>query len=228
MRLHDHDGILLPTLPAIVAAEHAGLAKEVGDRVLQLALETLGSWPAWMSVAVNVSARELTGDGFRRRVENVLRRNDVDPRRLVLEITESSILHADRSALGALEALRSAGVRVAIDDFGTAYATLQNLTVLPVDLLKVDSSFTAGLSRDRAATAVIQGVITMAKAMDVPCIIEGIETQGQLDALLGQGVLGQGWLWGKPEGRDVTPSIPRQRQGIAGPRLSPSSSTRDT
>ncbi len=218
MRLHDQDGNLLPTLPAIIAAEHAGLAQEVGDRVLQLALETLGTWPSWMSVAVNVSARELTGDDFRRRVENALRRNGADPDRLVLEITESSMLHADRSALGALEALRSAGVRVAIDDFGTAYATLQNLTVLPVDLLKVDASFTAGLSRDRAATAVIQGVITMAKAMDVPCIIEGIETQAQLDALVGQGVLGQGWLWGKPEGKDVTPSIPRQRRGVAGLR----------
>lgn len=96
----------------------------------------------------------------------------------------------------------------------------------PVDLLKVDASFTAGLSRDRAATAVIQGVITMAKAMDVPCMIEGIETQRQLDALLGQGILGRGRLWGKPEGKDATPSIPRPRQATAPPRPVPSGPTR--
>lgn len=211
MRLHDQDGHLLPTLPAIMAAEQAGLAQEVGDRVLDLALATLGTWPTHMTVAVNVSARELTGDGFRQRVEAALRRHGVDPARLVLEITESSILHAGRSSLGALQALRERGVRVAIDDFGTAYATLANLTVLPVDLLKVDASFTSGLTSNRAAAAVIHGVITMADAMGVPCIVEGIETQAQHDALLGLGVRGQGWLWGKPKGRETTPSVSSPR-----------------
>ncbi len=206
MRLVDAAGRLLPTLPAVMAAEQAALAPQLGDRVLDLAMEALRSWPSHMSLAVNVSARELTGDAFRQRVEDALRRHEVDPARLMLEVTESSIMNAGRSSLGALQALRERGVRVAIDDFGTAYATLQNLTVLPVDVIKVDASFTAGLGRDRTATAVIRGVITMADAMDVPCIIEGIETQSQHDALLGLGVQGQGWLWGKPRGREVTPS----------------------
>ena len=169
------------------------------------------TWPAHMTIAVNVSARELTGNRFRERVEEALERHDVDPTRLVLEVTESSILQAGRSSLGALQALRERGVRIAIDDFGTAYATLQNLTVLPVDVIKVDGSFTAGLDHDRTATAVVHGILTMAGAMGVPCIVEGIETQSQHDALVGLGVHGQGWLWGKPRGREVTPSVPNQR-----------------
>jgi diguanylate cyclase (GGDEF)-like protein/PAS domain S-box-containing protein len=207
MRLTSRDGRLLPTLPLIVAAEQAGLAERIGDRVLQLALEALRSWPAHMTVAVNVSARELTGRDFRSRVEQALRRHDVDPKRLVLEITESSILRAGPSALSDLEKLRQRGVRVAIDDFGTAYATLQNLTVLPVDVLKVDSSFTAGLPQQKTHTAVVHGIVSMAYEMDVPCIIEGVETEAQLAALRGMSVYGQGWLWGQPRAGDVTPSV---------------------
>lgn len=229
MRLRDQDGHLLPTLPAILAAEQAGLAQDVGDRVLDLALATVHSWPTHMTVAVNVSARELTGDGFRQRVEAALRRHGVDPARLVLEITESSILHAGRSSLGALQALRERGVRVAIDDFGTAYATLANLTVLPVDVLKVDGSFTSGLTNSRASAAVIHGIITMADAMGVPCVIEGIETQAQHDALLGLGVRGQGWLWGKPRGREVAPSVhsPRSARTDASVAALPTASMSD-
>jgi diguanylate cyclase (GGDEF)-like protein/PAS domain S-box-containing protein len=220
MRLHDETGRLLPTLPAIMAAEQAGLASELGDRVMELALDASHDWPAHMTIAVNVSARELTGNRFRERVEEALGRHDVDPTRLVLEVTESSILQAGRASLGALQALRELGVRIAIDDFGTAYATLQNLTVLPVDVIKVDASFTAGLDHDRTATAVVHGILTMAEAMEVPCIVEGIESQSQHDALVGLGVHGQGWLWGKPRGREVTPSVPNQRAGPAPTRVS--------
>jgi EAL domain-containing protein (putative c-di-GMP-specific phosphodiesterase class I) len=159
-----------------------------------------------MTVAVNVSAREITGRDFRSRVEDGLQRHDVDPARLVLEITESSILHAGPSALRELDRLRGLGVRVAIDDFGTAYATLQNLTTLPVDALKVDASFTAGLPDEKVHTAVVHGIASMAFEMDVPCIVEGIETAAQLRALRGMSVQGQGWLWGQPLGSGQLPT----------------------
>ncbi|MGB8649262.1 MAG: EAL domain-containing protein [Mycobacteriales bacterium] len=207
LRLTDRDGRALPTLPSIVAAEQAGLAERVGDRVLQLALQAVKTWPTHMSVAVNISARELTGRDFGSRVLQALDRNDVDPSRLVLEITESSILRAGPSALNDLAELRQQGVRVAIDDFGTAYATLQNLTVLPVDVLKIDSTFAAGLPAQKAHTAVVHGVISMAYELDVPCVVEGIETDVQLDALRGMSVHGQGWLWGQPRSGDVIPAV---------------------
>lgn len=207
MRLSNAEGRLMPTLPAIVAAEVAGLAEGIGDRVLHLALGTARNWPSHMSLAVNVSARELTGRDLRNRVEEALRRHDFDPARLVLEITESSILRAGPSALAELERLRQQGVRVAIDDFGTAYATLRNLTILPVDVLKVDASFTAGLPHERTHTAIVHGVASMAFELDIPCIVEGVETEAQLAAIRGMAVQAQGWYWGMPQGPGSIPMI---------------------
>ena len=205
MRLSNAEGRLLPTLPAVVAAEAAGLAELLGDRVLHLALGEARTWPEHMTLAVNISARELTGRDLRSRVEQALQRHDFDPARLILEITESSILSAGPSALAELEKLRERGVRVAIDDFGTAYATLANLTTLPVDVLKVDMSFTAGLPHQRTHTAIVHGIASMAYELDIPCIIEGVETDMQLDAIRGMSVQAQGWFWGKPQGPGTHP-----------------------
>jgi diguanylate cyclase (GGDEF)-like protein/PAS domain S-box-containing protein len=207
MRLTNAEGRVLPTLPAIVAAEAAGLADAVGDRALHLALGAARSWPGHMSLAVNISARELTGPDLRRRVEGALQRHDFDPARLILEITESSILRAGPSALADLEKLRQRGVKVAIDDFGTAYATLANLTILPVDVLKVDTSFTAGLPHQRTHTAIVHGIASMAYDLDIPCVIEGVETDAQLAAIRGMAVLAQGWIWGKPQGPEAIPML---------------------
>jgi diguanylate cyclase (GGDEF)-like protein/PAS domain S-box-containing protein len=207
LRLSNAEGRLMPTLPAIVAAEVAGLAEAVGDRVLDLALDAARTWPAHMSLAVNISSRELTGRDLRNRVEQALHRHDFDPARLVLEITESSILRAGPSALAELERLRQQGVRVAIDDFGTAYATLRNLTILPVDVLKVDASFTAGLPHQRTHTAIVHGIASMAFELDIPCIVEGVETEAQLMAIQGMAVHAQGWYWGMPKGPGSIPML---------------------
>ena len=207
MRLSNAEGRILPTLSAIAAAETAGLAESLGDRVLHLALDAARTWPEHMTLAVNISARELTGRDLRSRVEQALQRHDFDPARLVLEITESSILSAGPSALAELEKLRQRGVRVAIDDFGTAYATLQNLTTLPVDVLKVDTSFTAGLPHQRIHTAIVHGIASMAFELDIPCIVEGVETDAQLAAIRGMSVQAQGWLWGQPQGPGRVPVL---------------------
>jgi len=207
MRLRGPDGNLLPTLASVVAAEAAGLAELLGDRVLDLALGEASTWPQHMSVAVNISARELTGRDLRSRVEQALDQHNFDPARLILEITESSILSAGPSALTELARLRSRGVRVAIDDFGTAYATLTNLTTLPVDVLKVDMSFTAGLPHQRTHTAIVHGIASMAFELDIPCIIEGVETHTQLDAIRGMSVQAQGWYWGRPQGPGHIPTL---------------------
>jgi len=207
MRLKNADGRLMPTLPTIVAAEAAGLAEVLGDRILHLALGAACSWPTNMTLAVNISARELTGRDLRIRVEQALQRHHFDPARLVLEVTESSILSAGPSALAELEKLRQRGVRVAIDDFGTAYASLANLTTLPVDLMKVDTSFTAGLPHQRTHTAIVHGIASMAYELDIPCVIEGVETDLQLAAIRGMAVQAQGWFWGKPQGPGSIPTL---------------------
>jgi diguanylate cyclase (GGDEF)-like protein/PAS domain S-box-containing protein len=205
MRLHDANGRLLPTLPAVMAAEAAGLASALGDRVLARSLRAARRWPAELSVAVNVSARELTSTDLRPRIERALSKYELAPNRLILEITESSVIGAGPSALRELERLRAQGVRIAIDDFGTAYATLANLTLLPVDILKVDASFTAGLPTLPTHTAIVHGVASMAFELGIPCIVEGVETVEQLDALRGLAVHAQGWLWGQPTAEDLIP-----------------------
>ena len=205
MRLRDANGRLLPTLPAVMAAEAAGLASALGDWVLARSLRAARLWPATMSVAVNVSARELTSDSLAGRIERALDTYEVAPSRLVLEITESSVMSAGPSALRELERLRSQGVKIAIDDFGTAYATLANLTLLPVDILKVDASFTAGLPSMPAHTAIVHGIASMAFELGIPCIVEGVETVEQLNALRGLTVHAQGWLWGQPTVEDQIP-----------------------
>ena len=207
LRLRDSTGRLLPTLPAVIAAEGAGLAEALSDRVLNLALGAACTWPQNLSVAINISARELTGKVLRDRIEGALARHAFDPTRLILEITETSILSAGPAALAELEKLRQQGVRVAIDEFGTAYATLQNLTKLPVDALKVDAAFTAGLPDQRTHAAIVHGIASMAIELNIPCIVEGVETEAQLAALKGLAVLAQGWLWGSPQGPEHVPTI---------------------
>jgi len=207
MRLSNAHGRLLPTLPSVVAAEAAGLAELLGDRVLHLAMSEASTWPEHLTLAVNISARELTGRDLRSRIEQALTRHSFNPARLILEITESSILSAGPSALAELETLRKQGVKVAIDDFGTAYATLANLTTLPVDVLKVDMSFTAGLPHQRAHTAIVHGIASIAFELDIPCVIEGVETNVQLEAIRGMSVQAQGWVWGKPQGPGHVPAL---------------------
>lgn len=207
LRLRSADGRLLPTLPAIVAAEEAGLAEQIGDRVLDLALSEVSTWPGSLTIAVNISARELTSRNLSARVEKVLQRYGMDPHQLVLEITETSILRAGPAALAELEALRSIGVRVALDDFGTGYATLQNLISLPVDVVKIDAEFTAGFPGERSHSAVVHGIASMARAMGIPCIVEGVETAEQHEALRGMGLYAQGWLFGESRGPGHVPEM---------------------
>lgn len=207
MRLRDAQGRLLPTLPAVMAAEAGGFAAALSERVLARSLRAARLWPTELSVSVNVSARELSNTDLRPRIERALEKYEVSPDRLILEITESAVIAAGPSALRELEQLRDLGIRIAIDDFGTAYATLANLTLLPVDILKVDASFTAGLPALPAHTAIVHGVASMAYELNIPCIVEGVETQEQLDALQGLTVHAQGWLWGQPTPEDYIPRV---------------------
>ncbi|RYY46401.1 MAG: EAL domain-containing protein [Actinomycetales bacterium] len=217
LRIRDASGQLLPTLPAVVAAESAGLAEALSDTVLDLALRAAKDWPEDMSVAVNVSARELSSRGLPARVAAALTSHDVAASRLVLEVTETSILNAGRSILAELDLLRRSGVRIAIDDFGTAYATLRSLTSIPVDILKVDASFTAGLPGERTHSAVVHGVASMAAELGIPCIVEGVENEAQLEAITGMGLQAQGWWWGDPQGEERVPWLASPVAGGAAP-----------
>lgn len=124
---------------------------------------------------------------------------------LVLEITETVLLDAAPHVITDVRKLRAEGIAIAIaiDDFGTGYASLTYLRDLPASAIKIDSSFVQGIPRDHDAVSIVAGVIGLARNFGLSCIAEGIETQEQLDYLSDRGVLGQGFLLGRPSGGDV-------------------------
>ena len=151
------------------------------------------------TICVNVAPERFVAAGFVDRVERALANSGLDPARLVLEITEWSIfvdLDAARTTLAALSAL---GIRVALDDYGTGYASLANIATLPVDEVKIDTSFVAGLGSDRAHTAIVRAIVGLGNALDITVVAEGIETAEQAFALRALGCkYGQGFHFGRP------------------------------
>ena len=148
-------------------------------------------------MAVNLSAREAQNADMPSLVLAALARHGLQPADLVLELTESVLVEAGSDTLAQLIALRDGGVKIAIDDFGTGYASLRYLAVLPVDAVKVDRSFTAGLPTDATSVTIVRAVARLAAEMGLACIVEGVETEQQLNALP-PGVRGQGFLLGRP------------------------------
>lgn len=205
---HPAYGAILPT-EFIPLAEESGLIVEVGRWVLARACAVVAGWGddpvlGRLSVAVNVSRRQLREPGLAQTVASVLAESGLDPGRLVLEVTESVLMENDEVAVGVLEELRRSGVRLAVDDFGTGYSSLAALLRLPIDQLKIDQSFVRGLPDDEDAGTIVWAVVRLGHNLNLTVLAEGIETEGQLAALREFGCdLGQGYLFSRPVSDDV-------------------------
>lgn len=203
LRVRDTDGTSIPPLDVISVAESSGQIIEIGRRVLQLAARQSAAWflehHVLVPVAVNVSAVQLGRPTFIDDVVNAVEEAGVPPAALTLELTESVLLEAGSLGIEQLITLRDAGITLAIDDFGTGYASLSYLRDLPASTLKIDRSFVAGIPHDVGAVAIVDGVIGLAQNFGMSCIAEGIETETQRSYLAARGVLGQGYLLGRPE-----------------------------
>jgi diguanylate cyclase (GGDEF)-like protein len=202
-RLVDADGVSVSPDAFIPVAEDTGLISALGARVLDEALGSLVRWRAAhagaepATMAVNLSARQAQRPTLSDEVRAALGKYGLAAADLVLELTESVLLESASSTLRQLTELHDAGVSISIDDFGTGYASLRYLTTLPVNSVKVDRSFTAGMVTDRASASIVRAVAALAADLDLACIVEGIETLEQLIALP-PGVQGQGFLLGRP------------------------------
>jgi diguanylate cyclase (GGDEF)-like protein len=202
-RLLDEDGVSVSPDAFIPVAEDTGLISALGARVLDEALGCLVRWRAAhtdetpATMAVNLSARQAQRPTLSDEVRAALGKYGLAASDLVLELTESVLLESASSTLRQLTELHDAGVSISIDDFGTGYASLRYLTTLPVNSVKVDRSFTAGMVTDRASASIVRAVAALAADLDLACIVEGIETIEQLVALP-SGVQGQGFLLGRP------------------------------
>lgn len=181
-------------------AESSGLMPELGRRILERSLRQAARWPlpAAFRLRVNASATQLTDHAFADDVRAALLDCGLPPNRLGLEITESTLLHAEEAVSSNLEALRDLGVRIDVDDFGTGYSSLLYLKHLPVDGIKVDRSFVAGLGSDVKDEAIVDSIALLAEGLGLDVCGEGVEQPGQLEGLRRRGIrAAQGWLFSR-------------------------------
>ena len=183
---------LVPPLEFVGTAEETGLIVPIGRWVLEQACADLTRWRELratrgdrvpLSMAVNLSARQLVHSDLIAEVADAVARHSVPPQALVLELTESLVVGEDERTVEAFTALRALGIRLAIDDFGTGYASLASLKHFPADVLKIDRAFVAGLGRDSVDTPIVAAVIGLAHELGLVAVAEGVETHRQVQVL---------------------------------------------
>ena len=151
------------------------------------------------SISVNVSMRQLESDRLVDDVRDTLEASNLDADMLILEVTESTLMRDSVATVARLHHLKRLGVKVAIDDFGTGYSSLAYLRQIPVDVLKIDRSFIADMSRSPDAAALIHTLVELGRTLGLVTLAEGIETPEQLDTLRGERCdQGQGFLFSGP------------------------------
>jgi diguanylate cyclase (GGDEF)-like protein len=178
-----------PVFPAefIPVAEDAGLIVSIGSWVLRESCETMHRIGALLGrpleLSVNVSAHQLANPGFAQSVRQTLAHAEFPAEQLVLEITETALVRSDTVAAHTLRELESQGIRIALDDFGTGNSSLAWLKEHPLDAIKIDRSFVAGLAGDSRDQAIVASLISLARALGCAVTAEGVETEDQLIAL---------------------------------------------
>jgi len=209
---HPQYGIVAPN-EFIPLAEESGAIVEVGRWVMREACAAAAGWAddpvlAQLSVAVNVSGRQLRDPGLARTVAVVLAETGLDADSLLLEVTESVLVENTSVGGKVLTELRNLGVRLAVDDFGTGYSSLAALLRRPINQLKIDGSFVQGLPDDEDAGRIIRLVIGLGHNLNLTVLAEGVETEGQLLALQKLGCdLGQGFLFSRPVPMDALQGV---------------------
>ena len=196
---HPESGIVSPD-EFLRTAERAGLTSDLSVWMLRNATAEAKAFVAAHSdfnVAINLPATEIERPDIVSVVERALKEADLDRRHLTIELTESVL--AKKPAIGQLFALRNAGIRVAIDDFGTGYSSLAYVQQLPIQIVKIDRAFLHGLTGDGSGAPVLSAAIAMAKALGLETIVEGVETEAQLEGLRQlEADWAQGYLFSEP------------------------------
>jgi Amt family ammonium transporter len=199
----DRDGQITDPESFIPSAERSGMIVDIGDEVLRQSCLALRSWLSQdpqRSLAVNVSGVQLQHGYYAAQVLATASACQVDPRQLVLEVTESVFFENDALVIAQLRSLRSAGVKVALDDFGTGYSSLGRLQELPVDIVKIDKSFVSMIRTGEERLPILSSMIHMALNLGLRVTAEGIETAVQARYLVEQGCDSlQGFFFSRPE-----------------------------
>lgn len=206
---HPQRGMVPPTL-FVPLAESTGTILGLGAWVLRRACSDLAEWRrqgnAPPAIAVNVSALQLKRQDILALAREALAECDLPSDSLEIELTESAVMDDAKQAAQVLGRLRDGGMRIAIDDFGTGYSSLSYLHALPLDSLKIDRSFVSRMSEDQASRGIVATILSLARALRLSVIAEGIETEREAQMLQALGCgYGQGYLFGKAAPPPFTP-----------------------
>ncbi|HXB65892.1 MAG TPA: EAL domain-containing protein [Solirubrobacteraceae bacterium] len=221
---HPVRGLVQPN-DFIPLLEETGLITEVGRWVLKEACRQGAAWRAEghpISMAVNVSGRQLDTDRLILDIEEALSQSGLDAGALTIEITETTLMRNIEETARRLAAIKQLGVRIAIDDFGTGYSSLAHLQRFPVDALKIDRSFISGLKNNKEGETLIHTLVQLGKALSIETFAEGIEQQQELALLQGEQCdSGQGFLFARPLDPAETETFLRELRQQATSALAP-------
>jgi diguanylate cyclase (GGDEF)-like protein/PAS domain S-box-containing protein len=195
---HPVRGEVLPS-EFIPLAEETGLIFQIGEWVMRSACREAAAWPQPLTVAVNVSARQIHSEQFAATLHDILFETKLAPNQLELEITETALIRDLARALSTLRLVKALGVRIAMDDFGTGYSSLSNLMSFPFDKIKIDASFIRSVNANDQAATIVRAVLGLGRGLRLPVLAEGVETHAELQFL--QRELcdeAQGYFLGRP------------------------------
>ena len=215
IRWQDPNGGIVPPGEFIPLAEEMGLIEAIGDWVIDEFTEQSQAWKQQgldLEVSFNLSPRQLWSPNLAERILGKLQACDMDPGKVVVEITESTAMADPERTQRILTELRSWGLTLAIDDFGTGYSSLARLKHMPVDILKIDQSFVRDVDRDRDLAGMVRAMIQLAQSLGMTPLAEGIETRGEYEFLRANGCrLAQGFLFSRPVPAPQIPDLARAR-----------------
>jgi diguanylate cyclase (GGDEF)-like protein len=195
---HPARGMVPPGL-FIPLAEETGAIGAIDEWVLREACREAATWQRPLSIAVNLSPVDFRRGDVPAMILSILLETGLDPKRLEIEITEGVLFEDFERALSILRRIKNLGVRIAMDDFGTGYSSLSYLQAFPFDKIKIDQSFTAKIGSSFEAAAIIDATLGLSRALGLPVIAEGVETEEQRAFLAKAGCGIQGYLIGRPE-----------------------------
>ncbi len=208
---HPEQGMISPAV-FIPLAEENGLILQLGEWALRQACNDASRWQPAYKVAVNVSGVQLNQQDLPTLVRQVLEETGLPPSQLELELTETAVVNDKVRSLEVIRQIKELGVKIALDDFGVGYSSLETLRVFPFDKIKLDRFFVESIEREPQCLAIVRAVLTLGKSLENPILAEGIETREQLRILASEGCdEGQGFNIGRP--------LPNNElAGIGGPR----------
>jgi diguanylate cyclase (GGDEF)-like protein len=220
------DGRLSPPSEFVGPAEHAGLARALTRRVVEVALAQARQWHEAgyaLQMSVNTTVADLLDASFPDEIAAALERHAVPAHALILEVTESSVLADPERISSVMRRLRQLGVELSLDDFGTGYSSLAHLKALPVSELKIDRSFVSRMRDDETDSAIVYALIQLARKLGLTLVAEGVEDRGTMEALRALDCdLIQGYLISRPlPAADIEAQLASQADQRVSARVSP-------